>query len=300
MAYFLQQVLNGLHTSALYALLAFGYSLTHGVIRRTNLAYGPIFAFCGQVMILAAVFGYQALWLTLPAAVAFGVAIAFVYGGILGSVLSRGVFRPLAEEAPNTIVAATLGVSLVLMELGRIAADTKDYWLPPMLALPVVFVDGGYKVTLTLVQLIDMAIVAAALLAGSLVLARSRLGREWRAVSDDPFAASMCGVNVAAVFSGSVVAGALAAALAGSLAAFYFGNISFGTGLIFGLKVLFVTAVGGYHSPPRAAAGAAGVGMAEALWTGYFAADWRDAAIFVALIVLLVLRPTDQTAAIRV
>ena len=46
MLYFFQQVLNGLHSGALYALLAFGYVLTNGVLHRTNLAYGALFAFC--------------------------------------------------------------------------------------------------------------------------------------------------------------------------------------------------------------------------------------------------------------
>ena len=56
MLYFFQQVLNGFHSGALYALLAFGYSLTNGVLHRTNIAYGSVFAFAGQTMILAAVF----------------------------------------------------------------------------------------------------------------------------------------------------------------------------------------------------------------------------------------------------
>ena len=55
MPYFLQQVLNGLHSGALYALLAFGYVLTNGVLKRTNLAFGPLFAFAGQSLILVAV-----------------------------------------------------------------------------------------------------------------------------------------------------------------------------------------------------------------------------------------------------
>ena len=55
MLYFFQQVLNGTHVAALYALLAFGYALTNGVLHRTNLAYGALFAFSGQTMILVAV-----------------------------------------------------------------------------------------------------------------------------------------------------------------------------------------------------------------------------------------------------
>jgi branched-chain amino acid transport system permease protein len=66
------------------------------------------------------------------------------------------------------------------------------------------------------------------------------------------------------------MAGSMAAALTGTLAALYYGNISFGTGMIYGLKILFVTAAGSYSSPLRAALGAACYGVGEALWTGYF------------------------------
>ena len=97
MLYFLQQLLNGFHSGALYALLAFGYVLTNGVLKRTNLAHGPVFAFAGQVLILVAVFGWQVLWLTLPATVALGIALAFVYAALIATVLSRSVFMPLAE-----------------------------------------------------------------------------------------------------------------------------------------------------------------------------------------------------------
>ncbi|MDP3895056.1 MAG: branched-chain amino acid ABC transporter permease, partial [Mesorhizobium sp.] len=169
MAYLLQQLLNGLHMGAIYALLAFGYALGHGVVRRTNLAHGAVFAFAGQVAILGAVFGWRMLWLTLPAALAFGIALAFAYAALVGLVLARHVFAPLADRSPNTIVAATLGAALVLMELGRLATQTQDFWLPPLLAWPVTFWNAGdFRVTLTLIQLIDIAIIAAAIATGAL------------------------------------------------------------------------------------------------------------------------------------
>jgi branched-chain amino acid transport system permease protein len=91
------------------------------------------------------------------------------------------------------------------------------------------------------------------------------------------------------VFRRSVLGGALAATLAGVLAGLYYGNISFGTGLVYGLKVLFVTAVGGYLSPMRAAAGGAAFGLTESLWAGYFPVEWRDAWMFLFLVAMLVL-----------
>lgn len=290
MLYFFQQVLNGLHSGALYALLAFGYALTNGVLHRTNLAHGAVFAFSGQTMILAAVYGWQVLWLTLPATIALGIVLAFLYALLISYLLSRNLFEPLADRSANTIAAATLGVLLVLSELARIAADAKDFWLPPLLAWPVVFAEQpGFKATLTVIQIIDCVIILAAVALGGRLLKRSRFGREWRAVSDDPHAAQLCGVNTVAVFRRAVLGGGLAAALAGVLAGLYYGNISFGTGLVYGLKVLFVTAVGGYLAPGRAAMGGAAFGLAESLWAGYFPTEWRDAWMFLFLVAMLVL-----------
>ena len=96
------------------------------------------------------------------------------------------------------------------------------------------------------------------------------------------------------MFYGAVLGGALLAALAGVMAALYYGNISFGTGLVYGLKILFVTAVGGYRDPIRAAAGAFGFGIAELLWSGYFPIEWRDAWMFALLVAMLVLTGAGQ------
>ncbi|RWP00665.1 MAG: branched-chain amino acid ABC transporter permease [Mesorhizobium sp.] len=290
MLYFFQQVLNGLHPGALYALLAFGYVLTNGILHRTNLAYGALFAFCGQTMILTAAFGYQALWLTLFAAVALGIVAAFLYAALISHVLSRSIFEPLVDRTPNAIVVTTLGILLLLSEVSRIAANTHDLWLPPMLAQPIIFARGAnFNATLTLIQLLDCAVVAATIGLAAWMFARSSFGRRWRAVSDDPKAAAMCGVDVRAVFRHAVLAGGLCAALAGVLAGLYYGNISFGSGLVYGLKILFVTAVGGYLSPLRAALGAAAFGMAESLWAGYFPVEWRDAWMYLFLVAMLVL-----------
>ncbi|TIR31785.1 MAG: branched-chain amino acid ABC transporter permease [Mesorhizobium sp.] len=295
MLYFFQQVLNGLHSGALYALLAFGYVLTNGILHRTNLAYGALFAFCGHTMILTAAFGYQVLWLTLFASVALGVAAAFLYAALLSRVLSRSIFEPLADRSPNAIVVTTLGILLALSEASRIAADTHDLWLPPMLAQPIIFAQGAnFNATLTLIQLLDCAVVAATIGLAAWAFAQSSFGRRWRAVSDDPRAAAMCGVDVRAVLRRAVLFGGLCAALAGVLAAFYYGNISFGTGLVYGLKILFVTAVGGYLSPLRAALGAAAFGMAESLWAGYFPLEWRDGWMYLFLVAMLVLIGTGR------
>ncbi|WP_109577569.1 branched-chain amino acid ABC transporter permease [Aminobacter sp. AP02] len=290
MLYFFQQLLNGVHSAAIYGLLAFGYALGNALLKRTNLAYGGIFAFSGQTMILAAVYGWQVLRLTLPATIAFGISIALAYAAFFSRLLSRAVFVPLAGRSPNAIVTATLGALLVLMEFSRIAADTHDYWLPPMLSTPVVLSSGdNFVATLTVIQLINTVIAATVIISGAFWLGRSNFGRYWRATADDPLAAKLCGIDTARVFHRALLIGGLCAGLAGVLAASYYGNLGFGSGLVYGLKILFVTAVGGYYAPGRAALGAAGFGFAEALWAGYFPIEWRDAWMYALLAAMLVL-----------
>ena len=290
MLYFLQQLLNGVHAGALYALLAFGYALVNAVLHRTNLAHGAVFALAGQTAILVTLWAYDVLWVVLPLAVALGALAAFASGAMVSQVLARSVFGRLREGTPNGLVVATLGTALVLGELGRLAANTRDLWLPPMLNAPVVFASvTGFRVTLTVIQLLDCAAALGCILLLGRFLSRSRWGRQWRALADDPLAARLCGVDTDRIFRDAVLFGGIVAVLAGVLAALYYGNISFGTGLIFGLKILFVTAAGSYGSPPHAALGAGLFGVGEALWAGYFPLEWRDAWMFAFLVAMLVL-----------
>ncbi|MGH6861201.1 MAG: branched-chain amino acid ABC transporter permease, partial [Phyllobacterium sp.] len=287
MAYFLQLLLSGIHNAALYALLAYGYVLIHGLTHRTDLSLGAIFSFSGQTFILATAFGWSVLWMTLPAALGFGMLIAALYVGTGGWLIARFLYTPLEAGNRNTVLVATLGLGIFLMELSRIAANTRDYWLPPVLASPVRLFGGKTGISLTQLQLVNIGIALAVLFLAEFVMRRTSAGRIWRAVSDEPTATSLCGIDPRRTRTQAILAAYGICALAGLLAALYYGNISFNTGLIFGVKILFITAAGSFSRPLHAAAGAAAVGMAESLWGGYFPVLWRDAAIFSLLVFVL-------------
>jgi branched-chain amino acid transport system permease protein len=290
MDYFLQLLFNGVHTGALYALLAYGYVVMRGLTHRTDLAYGALFAFAGQTLLLVTSFGWSSLWLTLPAALGLGFAVALAYALLSGKALATMIYAPLIGGERNAILVATLGASLFLMEFSRIAAENRDIWLAPVLSAPIQLFGTSDGPTLTAMQVVNVIVVLAIILTGEVVLRRTRLGRIWRAVSDSPSAARMCGIDTAAVRSWAIAAAVFIGALAGFMATLYYGNISFDTGLVFGLKVLFVAAAGGLSLPLHAALGAFAVGIAEALWSGYFPVAWRDVAVFAALAMLLILR----------
>jgi branched-chain amino acid transport system permease protein len=293
-SYLAQILVNGLHNGALYALLAFGYVLTYSVTHRANIAHGAVFAFSGQVLVLVTTFSYSTLWMTLPAALLSGFLITVICCALLLRVLARTVFPPFITQAPNAMIVVTIAVSIILMEGMRISADTRDYWLPPLLASQIHLPVTTSGPSLTLLQCINILLVISTIALAQIVLVRTSAGRTLRAVSDDKQAASLIGINVKRVTHLAIIIGGAFAVIAGILAVLYFGNMSFGSGLIFGLKLLFVTAAGGFTSPLRGAGAAFMFGEAEALWDGYLPIVWREPVFYSALALVLILRTENR------
>jgi branched-chain amino acid transport system permease protein len=293
-SYFAQIIVNGLHNGALYALLAFGYVLTYSVTHRANIAHGAVFAFSGQVLVLTATFGYSILWMTLPVAIFLGAAAAVTCSAFVLLVLARSVFPPFIMQAPNAMIVVTIAVSIILMEGMRISADTRDYWLPPLLALQIHLPVTTSAPSITLLQCINILIAFSTIALAQIVLVRTSAGRTLRAVSDDKPAASLLGINVERVTNLAIIIGGAFAVIAGILAVLYFGNMSFGSGLIFGLKLLFITAAGGFTSPLRGAIAAFMFGEAESLWDGYLPIVWREPVFYSVLALVLILRTENR------
>ncbi len=297
MAYFLQQIANALPIASLYAALAFGYAIAFAVTRRADITYGAIFAFSGHIYLLFAHLGWDRLWLVLPASLALGAAAGLIGGVGAGVVIGQFVMRPLSAVSPNAMIVASLGLVMVLMEGARLASNTRELWLPPFLDDGIVFWQGaGFAVTLTLLQLINTALMLLMVLAGHLILSRSHFGRRWRAVSDDSLAAELSGVSAARIFVSAYALAAFYASACGVLATSYYGTMDFGAGLLFGLKVVLLAAAGGHSQPLKSAAGAAVVGVAETLWAGYGPIFWRDLVVISGLVLLLVLSRRERVA----
>ena len=295
LAFFLQQVLSAAPVSALYAMLAFGYSLTFALTRRADFTPGALFAFAGQVFVYFTAFGYDRLWLFYPAALAMGATASLAYTALAAAIAGDRVIRPLAAVSPNSVITASLAMMIVLMELVRIAADTRDLWLSPFLNQRITFWNHpAFPVVLTAIQVINAIAMAAVVLGASAILARSRQGRNWRAVADDPFAASMLGIDAGRVIVLAGLVTAAFSAVSGIMATAYYGSMDFGAGLMFGLKVVMISAIGDQSSPSRSAAGAALFGLAETFWGAYMPFVWRDLVMFSALVILAVVMRQER------
>lgn len=295
MAYLLQQLLNALPMAGLYACLAFGYALAFGVTRRPDITFGALVAFAGQICLLFADFGWNRLYLVLPAAISLGLAAGLAYALMAGLWNARHVMLPLHKRSPNALIVASLGVVLLLSEGARLALDTRSLWLPPMGQQVVTLMEvDGLPVGLSMLQILHVGLMVLLVAIGQAALSASRAGRLWQAVSQDPLASRLVGVDADAVFVLSLMAASLFAALGGLSATVLYGTMDFGAGLMFGLKVVLIAAVGGYSRPLRSALGAAAVAFAETLWSAYGPMIWRDAVIISALVWLLVISRRER------
>jgi branched-chain amino acid transport system permease protein len=289
-SYLFQILVNGLHNACLYGLLAYSYVLLNQVVQRPNLAHGAFFAFSGQVLVLGATLAYNALIFTFASSIAFGVWAAVFLSAIVLSVFAFVLVPRFRNQSPNMMIVATLALAIILMEAVRIGASGRDFWLPPLSAVQVRL---GLGASVTLVQAVNMGIILLMLAIADVVLTTTGAGRAVRAVAQDEKAAALCGINPRKVVISTATASGVMSCAGGVLALLHFGNMSFGAGLNYGLKVLFIASAGGFANPRNAAFGAFLFGEAEAVWDGYMPIIWREAFFYAGLAFMLCLKGTS-------
>ncbi len=285
----MQHALSSLPVIAIYALLATAYSLIYGLVGRINLAFGDLSSLAGY----GAFLGFS---LVGDKAAAVAVAIALVAGlftaAMHGTALGQLVIARLAQAPGQHILIATIGVSIFWQEAMRLTQGAGNRWISPLINRPIgIARTGDFTVTVTPMAVI--VVVVAGVAASALVIAmrRLRFGLRWRASADDPIAAAMLGINQRAVLVRTFVLAALLAGLGGVLMTLHYGGVGYAGGLVVGLKALVAAIIGGIGSVNGALIGALLVGGMEALWSSVFPIEFRDPALFVALVLMLWLRP---------
>lgn len=288
----MQQLLNGLFIGAIYALFAIGFTLVFGVLDRLNLAHPAVFAVSAFVGIELVEVAGLSIWLTLP--------IVFVVGGILGIVIERVAFRPL-KERPDAHFAglissiALAGMFIALLQW-RYGPDTRRF---PAGSFPsTTFTVFGAQVTLVQVAILVISVVL--MVALTVLVARSRLGRGMRAVAENPTAARVLGINVDRVTMTTFAISSALGAVAGALFAMNVNSAQLTMGTAIELKGLAVIIVGGMGSLPGALVGGLLLGLAEVFAVQYLSSSYRDLVAFGLLFLILLVRPQGLFGARKV
>jgi len=291
LGYGLQQALNAAQIACLYSLLAVAYSLIHGVTGRIILSFGDVAMFGAFYICYTALLALLTGW-----PVALALVFVFVAGAAgtaaLGDSLQRGIFSPLIKAPSQAIMIASIGVSIVLQEAMRLQSGGREQWLPPFAGDALVAGDlGGYSIRITTMQGVTVLLAASLLAMLGITLKMSRAGRYWRACTQNRVLAELCGIDVARVTRLTALASAFFAAASGWILAVTYGGVSFYMGLVLGLKALFASIIGGFGTIGGAVAGGIALAVLETGWTALFPIIYRDVAVFLVIILLLVLKP---------
>ncbi len=305
--YFFQQLINGVSLGAFYALIALGYTMVYGVLRFINFAHGDVFmigAFAGYWLTphIMPVFGAgtvspEGIYSINAEASTFKVAVgvcvvmflAMAACAILGIVIEKLAYRPLRSRPKLTVLITAIGVSLLLEYGGQylFGADPKSF--PELITDSALENVGAFTITRSQITAVTVTVVL--LVALSFIVKRTRLGLAMRALSNNPTAATLMGVNLDTVISFTFGLGSALAGAAGILWAISNPSIDPLMGVLPGVKAFVAAVLGGIGNIPGAAIGGLVIGIVETFVAGSSFSNYRDAIAFVVLIVILLFRP---------
>lgn len=282
--YIAQQILNGLILGSMYALVAIGFSMIYGIVRLINFAHGDVVmigAFCTLALV-------QAAGLPFPVIIFLVVAA----GAVVGILIERTTFRPMRGAPQVTGFIASLGLSIMIQNLGilTLSAQPRNFSFPEYLGRLVTVGPVSFRV----VDACIMAISVILMLILIYVVKKTRLGMAMRATAENLDVARLMGVNINRVIMAAFAIGSGLAAVAGLMWGGKFGQIDPLLGFIPGLKSFVAAVIGGVGSIPGAILGGYILGCAEVMFVGFLPpiySAYRDAFVFLTLILILLVLP---------
>ncbi len=274
-----QSTLDGLFLGSSYALLALGFTLIFGVLRRVNLSFGP-----------AIMFGcYAATWTHLNSGAGLLLlALVTIAGAVLaGAYVERLCFAPHRGGSAIAAMVASFALWMQFEELVSIALPRHIYDFPPLYAGASLSL-GALSLRAESLVMLFAAIAVCAFLWW--ILYRTRFGVAVRAVIDQPQAAQLAGISVPRIFMLTFALASAIGGLAGFLTAASHEQVTPMLGMWFTLKGLLAMMLGGLGSLPGAVLGGLALGLLEAHSQWFFGPQTRDLIAYALLFVLLAAR----------
>lgn len=275
-----QNTLDGLMIGSSYALLAIGFTLIFGVMRRLNLAYGPT--------IMAGVYLGTAAFISFGAPSLVVLAIVIIGASLVGLYVERLCFRPFGEAARTASMVASFALWMQIEEAAMHMLPQHMNPFPPLLAAPPLEIG---PLMLRADHLIMLA--ATLLLAGAVtyLLARTKLGLAIRAVIDQPRAAAIVGIHVERIMMLTFVLASAIGGFAGFLIAATDAQVTAMMGMWATTKGLVAMMLGGLGSVRGAIAGGLLLGVLEAHAQWFLGPQVRDMVAWGLLFVILAFWP---------
>ena len=278
---FLSTLISGLSLGSIYALIALGYTMVYGIAKMLNFAHGDI------IMVAAFTVYVFASMLGLPAAAA--IPLAVIVCMLLGVTIERIAYKPLRKASPLSVLITAIGVSYFLQNLALLIFGSNQKSFPKIINISALKIG---ELTIKGESIATLSVSIIIMLALSIFIDRSKMGKAMRAVSEDKEAAELMGINVNQTIS---VTFAIGSALAVAAGVFYGATYNFigpYTGSMPGIKAFVAAVFGGIGSIPGAMLGGILLGVIENLAKAYISTELSDAIVFAVLIIILYVKPT--------
>ncbi|EJD6376249.1 MULTISPECIES: high-affinity branched-chain amino acid ABC transporter permease LivH [Providencia] len=291
--YFIQQLLNGLTLGSTYALIAIGYTMVYGIIGMINFAHGEVYMIGSYVSFIVIaglmMLGIDIGWILVAAAFIAAIVVSSAYGWSI----ERVAYRPVRHSKRLIALISAIGMSIFLQNYVSLSQGSRDLALPSLITGQWVLGESdGFEATVTKMQLTIWGVTVLAMLALTLFIRYSKMGRACRACAEDLKMASLLGINTDRVISLTFVIGAAMAAVAGVLLGQFYGVINPYIGFMAGMKAFTAAVLGGIGSIPGAMLGGLILGVAEAMTSAYLSTEYKDVVSFGLLIGVLLIMPT--------
>jgi branched-chain amino acid transport system permease protein len=293
-AFFIQILVFGLANGAIFGLVALGYTMVYGIIELINFAHGDLVtlgAFIG--LSFFPLFGLvegKNLGIVGIAALAAVFVIAMVLTGGINVLIERVAYRPLRNSPRLAPLITAVGMSFVLQGIMYLWRGAFQVHVPDLLPGTRIPLGGGASIGVK--DLLVIAIAAALVVALTLFIARTQLGKAMRATAQDRDAAQLMGIDINRTIAATFFIGAILAAAGGLVRGLYFNTVNYSDGYQLGLFAFTAAVFGGIGNIQGAALGGLFIGIVKAFGDAYFSSSWTDVYVFAILILVLVFRPS--------
>jgi branched-chain amino acid transport system permease protein len=280
MSDFLQLLVAGLATGAIYALIAIGFTLLWQTSQTINFAQGEFVMLPAFFALTAMGYFGQPFWMA--------VVITFVVSMLLlGVLFKRLMVDPMIRHGVLPLVIATIALALLLKEGVREFYSAEAQGFPALAAATNVSILGA---SFAVQSLVVLAVTIVAVGALQLFLGRTRTGRCMQATAQNPTVARLLGIHVERMILYTFLINAALVALASILVTpIYLAKFSNGEWL--GLYAFIAAIVGGFNQIRGAIVGGLLLGVVDNLAAAYLSAQYRLAMPLLILIVVILFRP---------
>ena len=289
----IQQLFNGLSLGAIYALIAIGYTMVYGIIGMINFAHGEIYMIGGYVgLVTLSAVGTQSglpIWMV----IGLMLVVAVFITGLYGFAIEQVAYKPLRGSPRLVPLISAIGMSIFLQNWVALGQGARDMAVPALLPGALRFGDeNGFEIFVPYARILIIVVTVVLMIALTLFIRHSRMGRASRACSQDMHMANLLGIDTNRVISFTFILGAMLAAVGGVLIALAVGKLNPFIGFLVGIKAFTAAVLGGIGSIPGAMLGGILLGVAETFAAAYISSEYKDIVAFGLLVLILLFRPT--------